>query len=71
MKLEKTFDNLEEMAQYLRENGYCVYKQADIFPYNVPAYPVYPIYPPQPFYVDTNPYSGVPKIMCKNHIENN
>lgn len=70
MELERKFKDLEEIAQFLRENGYYVYKQPISFPC-VPTYPVYPMYPPQPFYVETKPYFDTGKIVCKNHIENN
>lgn len=57
MKAEytKKFETLEEMAQFLRENGYYVSKTAPV------EYVPYPVYPtPMPTY----PY---PPITLSNH----
>lgn len=69
MKLEKEFNSLEEMAQFLRENGYYVSKGKSVeyvpiqpyYPVIVPSYPYPPI---TTTYGDTAPINTTPKISC-------
>ncbi len=70
MKLEKTFCSLEEMAQFLRENGYYVSKTAPVEYVPYPVYPVpapMPTYPYSPITMDNKTeYDGRPVIKCQN-----
>ncbi len=67
MKLEKTFSSLEEMAQFLRENGYYVSRTRPVE--YVPVQPFYPVniptYPYPPITVGTpTPTTNNPTIQC-------
>lgn len=67
IELNMKFNNLEEMAQFLRKHGYYVSKTQPVkyvpYPVHVPM-PTYP-YPPITMVSDTA-YDGRPIIQCKN-----
>ena len=68
--MQLSFGSISEMVEFLREQGYTVYKDGTVSFPTTPICPVTPVYPPYPYQPTITTYNSsqenpeVPKIEC-------